>query len=85
MSGRKPKARPEQCCFTCRHWDGKVKAWQDVGETTGSCNWLANLVVTHSHSGIPNWIEGTRLVRLTYDDDTDCPAWAARTEAPSHD
>jgi hypothetical protein len=68
--------RPERGCFTCRHWSGVVKGWHEVGETRGTCLWLANLAVTHAAAGVPDWVSEKPPVRVMHDDDGDgCTAW----------
>lgn len=75
---RKPKTRPEQCCFNCRHWSGRPERWREVGQMNGICVWLVNLVVTHASIGIPDWVTESRPVRMTYDTDgAECAGWAA--------
>lgn len=81
MSGKTKltKGRPDRCCFSCRHWSGEGKSWHEIGESRGTCVWLANLIVTHASIGIPQWVSDQPPVRVTYDDDgADCDAWAGR-------
>lgn len=83
MGKAKPRVRLDRCCFTCRHWSGQVRPWQDVGETRGTCAWLANLIATHASIGIPAWVPESRHLRTMYDDDgADCPGYAATGPHP---
>jgi len=75
----KAKGRPERCCFSCREWAGKVNAWESVGESQGTCLWLANLIATSI--GTPSGVSERPPVRVTYDDDGgDCTGVAADGE-----
>lgn len=62
-------------CLSCKHWNGKRRAWHDPGMAPGTCTYFRSITAPT----LPFWADAQKPQQMTYEDDgAECQTFAAR-------